>query len=308
MTSLIDFKNRDVVSVKNFSREELEFIFDVSKDVKHDVKKFHNKLNGKIVSLLFYEPSTRTKCSFETAAKILGCKTTGFSNPKTSSVFKGETLHDTIKMFESYSDCIVIRHPNMGSAKFAAEVSGKPVINGGSGSQEHPTQTMLDMFTIREEFGYVDSLNIGVLGDLKYGRTPSSLSYGLSNYDVKIFYIAPDILQIREEVRLFLKNRGIKFELLSKLDTIVEDLDVLYVTRIQKERFPDPNEYKKLAGIYKITTDTLKNVKDSFIILHPLPRVDEISPDVDKTKYARYFEQAENGKYVRIALLKLILS
>ncbi len=238
----------------------------------------------------------------------MGCDVIGFAEPSTSSyVGKEESFHDTIKIFENYSDAIVIRHPTAGSAKFAAEISKKPVINAGSGFQEHPTQAMLDLFTIKSHFGKIDSLKIGLLGDLRYGRTVPSLCYSLSNFDVELSLIAPDTLQIRPEVESHLNQKGIKFKKQSDLDGVVNDLDVLYVTRLQKERFADPTEYKKLKGSYKVTMDTLKCAKDSMIILHPLPRVDEISTDIDNTKFAKYFDQARNGLFVRIALLNLIL-
>jgi aspartate carbamoyltransferase catalytic subunit len=304
-----NFKNRDIVSAKDFSREELEFIFDVSKEAKEKPEKFRNALKDKIIAMIFFEPSTRTYQSFQTSAKSLGCDVIGFSEPNSSSyIGKGESFHDTIKIFENYSDCIIIRHPSAGSSKFASEISKKPVINAGSGFQEHPTQAMLDLFTIRSEFGKIDSLNIGLVGDLRYGRTVPSLCYSLSNFDVRLNFVAPDTLQIRPEVEEFLKNKGIEFTKQSSLDSLVNGLDVLYVTRLQKERFVEPTEYFKLKGSYRITSDTVKNAKEDMIILHPLPRVDEISNDIDNTKFAKYFEQARNGLFVRTALLSLILS
>ena len=258
--------------------------------------------------MIFFEPSTRTYQSFQTSAKSLGCNIIGFGEPNSSSYGgKGESFHDTIKIFENYSDCIIIRHPAAGSAKFAAEISAKPVVNAGSGFQEHPTQAMLDLFTMRSEFGKIDSLNIGLLGDLRYGRTIPSLCYTLSNYDVHLNFIAPDSLQIRPEVEGFLTNKGISFSKQSDLNAIINDLDVLYATRLQKERFVDPTEYNKLKGSYRVTLDSVKGAKERMIILHPLPRIDEISTDIDNTKFARYFEQARNGLFVRTALLSLVL-
>jgi len=303
-----NFKNRDIISSKDFSREELEFIFDVSQEAKEKPEKFRNVLESRIISMIFFEPSTRTYQSFQSSAKSLGCDLIGFSEPTSSSYAgKGESFHDTVKIFENYSDCIILRHPAAGSAKFAAEISKKPVINAGSGFQEHPTQAMLDLFTIRSEFGKIDSLNIGLVGDLRYGRTVPSLCYSLSNFDVQLNFVAPDTLQIRPEVEEFLKNKGIEFTKQSNLDDLINDLDVLYATRLQKERFVDPTEYFKLKGSYRIALDTVKSAKENMIILHPLPRVDEISTDVDKTKFAKYFEQARNGLFVRTALLSLIL-
>ena len=304
-----DFKNRDIVSAKDFSREDLEFIFDVSQDVKENPKKFRNILNDKIVAMTFFEPSTRTYQSFQTAAKILGCNVISFSEPNSSSYGgKGESFHDTIKILENYSDCIVIRHPSSGSAKYAAEISNKPVINAGSGFQEHPTQTMLDLFTIRSELGKIDNLSIGILGDLRYGRGTTSLCYALTNYNAEINLIAPEALQIRPEIETYLGAKGANFNKFSNLKEIISELDVLYVTRIQKERFVDPNDYMKVKGSFKVTMDSLKDAKDSLIVLHILPRIDEISTDIDSTKFARYFEQAKNGLFVRTALLSLILA
>ncbi len=304
-----NFKNRDIVSAKDFSREELEFIFDVSKEAKEKPEKFRNALKDKIIAMIFFEPSTRTYQSFQTSAKSLGCDVIGFSEPNSSSyIGKGESFHDTIKIFENYSDAIIIRHPSSGSAKFAAEISKKPVINAGSGFQEHPTQAMLDLFTIKNEFGKIDSLNIGLLGDLRYSRTMPSLCYALSNFDIQLNLIAPDSLQIRPEVEAFLSSKGMEFRKLSNLSEVISDLDVLYTTRVQKERFVDPTEYVKLKGSYRITLDSIKNAKQELIILDPLPRVDEISTDIDNTKFAKYFEQARNGLFVRTALLDLILS
>jgi len=304
-----NFRNRDIISTKDFSREELEFIFDVSLEAKERHEKFRNVLKDKIIAMIFFEPSTRTYQSFQTSAKYLGCDAIGFAEPNSSSyIGKGESFHDTIKIFENYSDGIIIRHPTAGSAKFAAEISNKPVINAGSGFQEHPTQAILDLFTMKNEFGKIDSLNIGLLGDLRYGRTIPSLCYALSNFDVKLNFIAPDTLQIRPEVEEFLSGKGIGFSKQSDLNDVINDLDVIYATRLQKERFVDPTEYFKLKGSYRITLDTIKDAKEGMIILHPLPRVDEISTEIDNTKFARYFEQARNGLFVRTALLSLILS
>lgn len=303
-----NFKNRDIVSAKDFSREELEFIFDASKEAKEKPEKFRNALKDKIIAMIFFEPSTRTYQSFQTSAKSLGCDVIGFSEPNSSSYTgKGESFHDTMKIFENYSDAIIIRHPSSGSAKFAAEISKKPVINAGSGFQEHPTQAMLDLFTIKNEFGKIDSLNIGLLGDLRYSRTMPSLCYALANFDIQLNLIAASSLQIRPEVEAFLSNKDVEFKKLANLSEVISDLDVLYTTRVQKERFADPTEYMKLKGSYKITLDSIKNAKENLIILDPLPRVDEISTDIDKTKFAKYFEQAGNGLFVRTALLRMIL-
>jgi aspartate carbamoyltransferase catalytic subunit len=303
-----DFVGRDVISVKDFTREEMEFIFDSADEVRKKKAEIEGKLKGKMVALLFFEPSTRTYSTFQIAAESLGCRTVGFQNPADSSVSKGETLHDTLKMFEGYGvDCFVIRHSLMGAAKFASEVTSVPVINAGDGSREHPTQAMLDCYAIRQAYGRVDGLKVGMLGDLKYGRTASSLCYALSNYSVGLTFIAPDALQIRQEVDVFLKNRGIHSVRTSNLTEAISDLDVLYVTRIQKERIPDPTEYERVKGMYLVNRELLRGAKKTLKVMHPLPRVDELSSDVDDSGYAYYFLQAAGGLPLRMALLDLVI-
>ncbi len=261
-----------------------------------------------MVALLFFEPSTRTYSSFQIAGENLGLKVSGFANPSVSSVSKGETLYDTIKMFEGYgTDCFVIRHSMMGAARFAAESTAIPVINAGDGSREHPTQAMVDLYSIRKDFGKLDGLKVGVLGDLKYGRTASSLAYALSNYDVEMCFIAPDTLQIRPEVELFLNQRGTRFSHEANLSTVASTLDVLYVTRIQKERIPDPTEYERVRGLYQVNLETLKEAKPSLKVFHPLPRVDELALEIDGTEFARYFNQAAVGLPLRTVLLNLVM-
>jgi aspartate carbamoyltransferase catalytic subunit len=235
-------------------------------------------------------------------------RVTGFAGPTGSSITKGETLNDTVKMFEGYgADVFVIRHSRMGAARFAAEISNIPVINAGDGSREHPTQAMVDLYAIRKAFGKVDGLKVGMLGDLRYGRTSSSLAYALSNYDVEFTFIAPDALQMRPEVLQFLRQRGITPKKESKLGAVAGQLDVLYVTRIQKERIPDPTEYEKVKGMYEVNLEALKDAKPSLKVLHPLPRVDELSTEVDSTNYAQYFVQAAGGLPIRTVLLNLML-
>lgn len=266
------------------------------------------QLRGKLVALLFFEASTRTFSSFQIAAESLGCRTVGFANAADSSVSKGETLHDTVKMFEGYgADCMVIRHSAMGAARFASEVTGVPVINAGDGSREHPTQAMLDLYAMKGAFGRIDGLKVGMLGDLKYGRTASSLSYALSNYDVEIAFIAPDPLQIRPEVELFLKQKGTRTSKTANLKEAVTDLDVLYVTRIQKERIPDPTDYERMKGMYLVNSDLLKAARKTLKVMHPLPRVDEVSSDVDASEFAYYFLQAAGGLPLRKGLLNMVM-
>ena len=235
-------------------------------------------------------------------------KVTGFAGPTGSSVTKGETLHDTVKMFEGYGvDVFVIRHNRMGAASFAAEISDAPVVSAGDGSREHPTQAMLDLYAIRRAFGKIDGLKVGMLGDLRYGRTSSSLAYALSNFDVEITFIAPEPLQMRSEVRRFLTERGVTTRKESALKSVAGELDVLYVTRIQKERIPDPTEFEKVKGMYEVNLEALKDAKPSLKVMHPLPRVDELSTDLDQTNYAQYFAQAAGGLPLRMVLLNLIL-
>jgi len=302
------FKNRSIISAKDFSREELEFLFGVADDIKEDPSKYRNELKGKKVALVFLEPSTRTFSSFFTAAMNAGCDVISFQDSSVTSIAKGETLFDTLKMIEGYGiDCIVLRHYYMGSAKFADEIVDVPIINAGSGSQEHPTQAMLDLYTILKKKNKIDGLKIGFLGDLRFGRTCPSLSYILSNYNIEIFYVAPQNLQIRKEVEIYLDNKGIKYKKTSDIREVIKELDVLYVTRIQKERFPDLTEYEKVKSFYSVDLNLLSLAKKDLGVMHPLPRVDELSSEVDKTPYAWYFEQAKNGLYIREALLNLIL-
>ncbi len=303
------FLNRDVLSTKDFSREELDLILNTAKDVEGNPGKYRNTLTDKRVALLFLEPSTRTYGSFEASAVNLGCKILSNRNPAVTSISKGETLHDTIKMIESYdTDCIVLRDRRMGSSRFAAEVSELPVINGGSGSREHPTQAMLDLYTVLKERGAIDGVKMGFVGDLRYGRTCPSLSYALAGYDdVEISFVAPPILQVRREVEIFLKRRGVNYTKSTELRGAMADLDVLYVTRIQKERFPDPTDYARVKGSYMVDNSVLALGKEELGVMHPLPRVDELSPEVDRTDHAWYFSQAANGIPVRTTILSLVL-
>ena len=303
------FLNRDVISIKDFSREELDLLFKTAMDVEENPGRYHGSHPDKRVALLFLEPSTRTFGSFNTSAENLGCKILSNRSPGVTAVAKGETLHDTIKMIECYdTDCIVIRDRHMGSARFASEVTELPVVNGGSGSQEHPTQAMLDLYTILKRRGGIDGIRIGLTGDLRYGRTCSSLSYGLVNYDdVELFFVAPGILQVRREVEIYLQRRGVPYIKSESLGEVIGDLDVLYVTRVQKERFPDPTDYERVKGSYVVDLQVLGKAREELGVMHPLPRVDELHADVDKTSHAWYFEQAANGVPVRTALLHLVL-
>ena len=303
-----EFFGKNIISVKDFDKREFESIFDsvdkimgMSRNQRSEIAK------GMVLGYMFFEASTRTRLSFEAAMALIGGTSLGISDVVTSSVKKGETLADTVKILSSYVDVLVLRHSLDGSSRFAAEVADKPVINAGSGTEEHPTQTILDLFTIRKEKKKIDGLKIGITGDLKYGRTIYSLLYALRNYDVDVHLISPESLRVRSDATYDIKKQ-ISYTESTNLDEYISDLDVLYVTRIQKERFPDEEEYVKVKGSYVIDSTMVKKMKDDAIIMHPLPRVDEISVDVDSTKQARYFEQAEYGKYTRAALLGLILN
>ena len=303
-----EFYQKDIISIKEFDKEKLEKIF-VSTDKMMQLNPIERRdiCKGKTLAYLFYEPSTRTRLSFDAAMASIGGNSLGISDITSSSTQKGESLADTVRIMSIYSDVLVLRHPMDGSSRFASEVSDKPVINAGSGTEEHPTQAIQDLFTIKKEKKKIDGLKIGIVGDLKYGRTVYSLLYGLGNYDVDVRLISPESLRIRSDSVYEIKKR-LSFTESTDIEEHIDELDVLYVTRIQKERFPDEEEYLKVKGSYVVGLDLLKQMKKDSIILHPLPRLDEISIDVDKTKNAKYFEQAEYGKHTRAALLSLTLN
>ncbi len=302
------FEGRDVISIRDFSKEEILHILDVAEDMIPIAKgeKKNSLLKGYIMASLFFEPSTRTRLSFEAAMKRLGGDVIGFAQPGTTSIQKGESLADTIRTAESYCDVIVMRHPLEGSARMAAQFASVPVINGGDGAGHHPTQCLLDLFTMRQEKGKIEGNVVVLLGDLKYGRTVHSLAYVFALFGVDMIFISPKELEMPKEVVEECREMGANIEIKNRIEDL-SNVDVLYVTRIQKERFPDPEEYKKVAGSYRIDMDILKKAKEDMIIMHPLPRVDEISPEIDKTKNAVYFKQTFNGVPVRMALLALVL-
>ena len=301
------FSQKDVISIRDFSKDDLDQIYSKTDEIIEMSSEQRREIaRGKTLGYLFFEPSTRTRLSFQSAMALLGGTSFGFADSTSSSIQKGESLADTVKIMAGYADAIVLRHSLDGSSKFAAEVSDKPIINGGSGTEEHPTQAIQDLYTIRKELGKIDGKNIGIVGDLKYGRTVYSLLYGLSNYDVNVHLISPESLKIRSDSTYNLKQ-NLTFTESENLDEHIEDLDVLYVTRIQKERFPDEEEYVKVKGSYVIGQDVVNKMKDDAILLHPLPRIDEISTDVDSSKQAKYFQQAEYGKFTRAAILSLLL-
>ncbi|MCK5112457.1 MAG: aspartate carbamoyltransferase [Thermoplasmatales archaeon] len=305
----MDFKNRDVISIKDFSKEEINYILNYTKKMVPYAKgeKHTDILREKILSSLFFEPSTRTRLSFESAMNRLGGRVIGFADPSATSQKKGESLADTIRMADSYADAIVIRHPQEGAARLSTEFAESPVLNAGDGAGQHPTQCLLDLFTIVTERKKIKGNKIVLLGDLKYGRTVHSLAYALSLLGAELTFVSPESLKMPKEVINECKEFGVEPSSISNLERAVKDADVLYVTRIQKERFPDAEEYNRVVGMYKVDIDLLKHAKEDLIIMHPLPRVVEIDPEVDKTPHALYFKQAFNGVPVRMALLSLIL-
>jgi aspartate carbamoyltransferase catalytic subunit len=304
----MNFKGFHTVSVRDFCREDIEHILDLADAMVPIAKgeKSSDLMKGKIMATLFFEPSTRTRLSFECAMLRLGGEVLGFADPSASSAKKGETLADTIRMASAYSDLIVLRHPQEGAARLASKFSDVPVINGGDGAGQHPTQTLLDLLTIRRETGKIDGRKVALVGDLKYGRTVHSLTYALAMFDVELTFVAPPSLQMPSEVVELAEQMGAKTSKADTVEEIVDDADVIYVTRIQRERFPDPAEYQKVADIYEITPELLERAKKTAIIMHPLPRVKEISPEVDSTRYAAYFKQAFYGVPTRMALIGLV--
>jgi len=298
-------KNRSLVSIDDLTTEEILRILDNADEFeKNPVQKL---LEGKVIATLFFEPSTRTRLSFESAVNRLGGKIVGFSDAGVSSVSKGETLHDTIKMVTSYSDLIVIRHPIEGSARYASEISSVPVINAGDGANQHPTQTLLDLYSIRKTQGTLDNLNIFMVGDLKYGRTVHSLMMAMSRWNTTFNFISPEELKMPEEFKLYLENLGLKYYEHLDFTDIISRADIIYMTRVQKERFSDPIEYEKVKNVYVLKNSMLSNTKPNMRILHPLPRVNEIHTDVDTNPKAYYFEQALNGVYTRQAIVCSLL-
>jgi aspartate carbamoyltransferase catalytic subunit len=301
------FKKRHVLTMREFSREEIDSVLDLAEKLEPNARgKESNILSGKILALLFFEPSTRTRMSFETAMKRLGGATINLGPAEGSSISKGESLADTVRVIGNYADAIVIRHPKEGSARLASEFSPVPVLNAGDGAGHHPTQTLLDLYTIRKE-SHLDSLSIALVGDLKYGRTVHSLAYALSLYEADITLVSPPSLRMPEQIRADLSSRGTKVREACDIATVIDNVDVLYMTRIQRERFPDPVEYSKVARSYSLTPEFLAGAREKLIIMHPLPRVDEIAHSVDATPYSRYFQQSFYGVPIRMALLKMLL-
>lgn len=300
-------KKKDLISITDYSKEDYLRILELAADFEENPNQ--RLLEGKVVASLFFEPSTRTRLSFETAINRLGGRIIGFSDAGSSSVSKGETLHDTTRMVSNYVDLIVMRHPLEGSARYAAEVANVPVINAGDGANQHPTQTLLDLYSIRKTQGTLDNINIFMVGDLKYGRTVHSLLMALSQFENPIFnFIAPEELAMPEEYKLFLKDKGIRYFEHTEINDNINHADIIYMTRVQKERFMDPIEYEKVKNVYILRNNMLENTKPNVRILHPLPRINEIHTDVDTNEKAYYFTQALNGLFVRQAIIAHILN
>jgi aspartate carbamoyltransferase catalytic subunit len=298
-------KNRSLVSIDDLTTDEILKVLKLAEGFEKEPTQ--KLLEGKVVATLFFEPSTRTRLSFESAISRLGGKIVGFSDASSTSVSKGETLNDTIRTVNNYCDLIVMRHPIEGSARFASEIATVPVINAGDGANQHPTQTLLDLYSIRKTQGKLEDLNIFLIGDLKYGRTVHSLMMAMSRWNATFNFISPEELKMPEEYKLYLDNAGLKYYEHTDITDIVSKADIIYMTRVQRERFSDPMEYEKVKNVYVLRNSMLKNTKPNMKILHPLPRVNEIHIDVDKNPKAYYFEQALNGVYTRQAILCSLL-
>jgi aspartate carbamoyltransferase catalytic subunit len=298
-------KNRSLISITDFSKEEQIRILDIAEGFEQQPTQ--NILGNYVVATLFFEPSTRTRLSFESAASRLGAKVIGFSSAASSSVSKGESLNDTILTVSNYSDIIVMRHPVDGSARYASEVSPVPVINAGDGANQHPTQTLLDMYSIRKTQGTLDNLNIAFVGDLKYGRTVHSLTMALTQYNTTFHLVSPTELKLPSYVKRHIKDNNLSYYQYTDLLAVIPHVDIIYMTRIQKERFSDSLEYERVKNAYNLSNSMLAGSRSNMAIMHPLPRVNEIAADVDSNPKAYYFQQALNGVYVRQALLAAIL-
>lgn len=297
--------NKSLVSITDYSKDDYLKILQSAAEFEKNPNQ--RLLEGKVVATLFFEPSTRTRLSFETAVSRLGGRVIGFTDAGSSSVTKGETLKDTIKMVTNYADLIVMRHPIEGAARYASEVATVPVINAGDGANQHPTQTLLDLYSIKKTQNKLDSLNIFMIGDLKYGRTVHSLLMAMSYFNPTFFFISPDELKMPNEYKFFLQQHNIKYYEYRDFVPIISEADIIYMTRVQKERFSDPIEYEKTKNAYVLSNYMLENTRSNMKILHPLPRVNEISQDVDENPKAYYFTQALNGVYVRQAIITSIL-
>ena len=301
----ISLKDRSLISIYDYTPEEICHILDIAEEFEKN--RLQNLLNGRVIASLFFEPSTRTRLSFETAIQLLGGNVIGFSSTAGTSVQKGESLKDTIMMVASYADLIVMRNPVDGSARYASEVSKVPIINAGDGSNQHPTQCLLDLYSIRKTQGTLENLEITMVGDLKYGRTVLSLVQAMCNFNAKFNFVSPVELKMPSTVIQYIKNAGLEYHEYTSLEEVIPQSDIIYMTRVQRERFPDPLEYEKVKNAYILRNEMLENSKPNCRILHPLPRVNEIHTDVDANPKAYYFQQAQNGLFVRQALIAAIL-
>ncbi len=298
-------KNKSLVSITDYSVEDINQILEYSEYFENNPRP--DFISDKVVATLFFEPSTRTRLSFETAIQRLGGRVIGFTDASTSSVQKGESLKDTILTVANYADLIVMRHPIEGSARYASEVSPVPIINAGDGANQHPTQTLLDLYSIKKTQGKLDNLDIVMVGDLKYGRTVHSLIHALSHFNPTFHFVAHEILQVPNEYKIFLDELNIKYYEYKNLNDAISVADVIYMTRVQRERFTDLMEYEKTKDAYILKKKMLENVKPNMKVMHPLPRVNEISTDIDATEQAYYFQQAKNGVYARQAIIAKVL-
>ena len=296
---------KSLISIGDFTKEEILHVLETAKEFERNREQ--NFLEGKVIASLFFEPSTRTRLSFETAINRLGAKVIGFSDASNTSQSKGETLKDTIKMVSNYVDMIVMRHPLEGSSRYASEVASVPVVNAGDGANQHPSQTLLDLYSILQTQGKLEGLTINMVGDLKYGRTTHSLLQAMSHFNPKFVFTSPKELMMPQEYKDYLDSKGIEYVETTSLEEHLNDCDILYMTRVQQERFTDPMEYERVKDVYRLEASMLGKVKENMKILHPLPRVNEIDQDVDDTPFAYYFKQAENGLYVRMAIISYLL-
>jgi len=296
---------RSIVSIKDLSKEEILSVLGKADRLK--INPEPRLLEGMVLGSCFFEPSTRTRLSFETAMSKLGGKVVGFADGAVTSAKKGETMWDSMRIIGQYVDVIAMRHPLEGAARRASEATNKPVLNGGDGANQHPTQTLLDLFTIRECQGRIDGLDIALVGDLKYGRTTHSLAQALTHFNVRLHFVAPDSLQMPDYICEELKNAGVEFHIYNKMEDVINEVDIFYLTRIQGERFPDQMEYERIKNVFRLKKEMLSDVRNNLKIMHPLPRVNELDEKIDDTSHAYYFEEAQNGLFVRQALIASVL-
>ena len=296
---------RSLISITDLDKNEMLRIMELASQFEQNPGQ--RLLDGKIVASLFFEPSTRTRLSFESAANRLGARVIGFSDALNTSVSKGETFHDTIMTISNYCDMIVMRHSLEGAPRYASEISRVPVVNAGDGSNQHPSQTLLDLYSIQKTQGRLDDINIMMIGDLKYGRTVHSLLQALSHFNARFTFVAPPELELPKEYKLFLAEKGLRYTEKQHIDEAIKDADIVYMTRVQRERFNDPLEYERVKNIYVLHESNIEGTKPGMKILHPLPRVNEIDPRIDKSEKAYYFRQTENGVYTRMAIISYLL-